>query len=422
MFSIFSELLIASFRSPSDRDSSQELWRRSSFRIPNKSGTAFRIFAGLIKRIILSEKRELASSNFKILAFDSKSSNEGFRLNFLKDQKLKAAYISREQLHSVRPRWKRLSTMLGTTILILLLRLIFFLLKRNFSPKSLALLVHEREEWKALSQVCQDQAYSEVHFFSPYEIDANFLAEILMAQGVEVIKYPSPGPLSGHNSLVVADALAISNAYQEEEINTGQITLKVKKTFPSKPENWEKFVVHKVGAQVVPKYRVAYYSSATYLREQNYSTTAYIGSEQSEIQLLKSIALFLSKQGSTLAIYLHPKEKKADSVVVENYYRELLGKGFDYDLVFEDTVLSFADVDVAVGTYSTVLFDRVYCGFKTLFYTSGIVDFPLPSSALKMLCISDINLLHESLVHQLDCPKEEIFTEDLNRYPWYGWT
>ena len=56
----------------------------------------------------------------------------------------------------------------------------------------------------------------------------------------------------------------------------------------------------------------------------------------------------------------------------------------------------FELADVGVGTMSTVLFERLLAGYKTLFYTQDMPFFPVSISNLSSICAKTEAGLHEA--------------------------
>ncbi len=42
---------------------------------------------------------------------------------------------------------------------------------------------------------------------------------------------------------------------------------------------------------------------------------------------------------------------------------------------------------------SSVLFERLLCGYKTLFYTEGMQGFPVPNSSISSVCADNYSTL-----------------------------
>jgi hypothetical protein len=61
----------------------------------------------------------------------------------------------------------------------------------------------------------------------------------------------------------------------------------------------------------------------------------------------------------------------------------------------QGTAFRFRESDIAITCYSTIIFERLYCGFKTLIKRIKEHDFPLAGSPLNRICFEDYHQLSE---------------------------
>ena len=126
--------------------------------------------------------------------------------------------------------------------------------------------------------------------------------------------------------------------------------------------------------------------------------------ELHEKKLLIYLKEFLENNKQiSLFIFLHPKEKSKDfySYVVD-FYKRSLGSEINFEIV-DRTVNashSFNMVDLGIAFSSTIMHERLFCGFKSIFFTRNNF-FPLKNSKLYPISSieksSFINLLESSL-------------------------
>ena len=97
-------------------------------------------------------------------------------------------------------------------------------------------------------------------------------------------------------------------------------------------------------------------------------------------------AFLASNKHITLVIYPHPKERKRNDLLA--HYAKLLSNCSFHIFEGENpTAWNFLEEDIAIMAYSTLLFERLALGFKTLFVSIQASNFPLPSSPLNNICI-----------------------------------
>ena len=63
------------------------------------------------------------------------------------------------------------------------------------------------------------------------------------------------------------------------------------------------------------------------------------------------------------------------------------------------------------GTMSSVLFERILSGFKTLFFTENMKSFPIPNSDIKSICAIDLITLGRLLQNTLGTNERDFFRQ-----------
>ena len=338
------------------------------------------------------------------LIVDSSEAKKENRVTYLKFKltEIDVDFLSKEFIISYTPIYIRLFIWMLGAILFLPFLIISFVHGRRVN---FALIFPESFEMALVSFFIKKYSYNKIHLFSPAEKDMNLFYLILKSKEITVYKHPSPGPLSGHNKNIACDVLCVSNFYHIEEIENN---LKESASF-SKIELWppeDAFTYSKMYLDYKQERSnvIGFYSSATWLRLQNGITENYIGLPDGEEKLLFILNQYLREHPQyKLLIFLHPKEKKhIDFKVVENYYSSFLdGVNYSFADLNYSTAKSFNRAEVAIATYSTVLFERIYCGFKTLIYPIGINDFPLANAQLSNVSSTKNEILKTLLDNSL---------------------
>ena len=253
-----------------------------------------------------------------------------------------------------------------------------------------------------------------LHYFCIYEAEANCLALLLMRAGIHVTKCPSEAPLSFSNKIVVADALAICFAYQEEERQRYAATHFVE-TFPRwVPEQTFTFLHHYLGKTIAPPPgTLGYYPSGAWKRKERGDVDRGFGYYQSEERLMKALGRYVrARPAVQLRIFLHPIEKQteADYERARSFYQEKLETcAFELMDRARSTAASFDEADVAVSVYSTVCYERIFAGFKMVFAPFYIHEFPLPGTRLEAVSARDEASLFDLLDRVLAMPTQAYF-------------
>ena len=86
-----------------------------------------------------------------------------------------------------------------------------------------------------------------------------------------------------------------------------------------------------------------------------------------------------------------------------------------------DTMISsiegFDDINIGVSLYSTLMFERIYLGFKTILAPFDYDDFPIKQSSLNQICVHNIQQLYTKLDVNLKLTTIDFFeTNHLKNY------
>ena len=248
--------------------------------------------------------------------------------------------------------------------------------------------------------------------YSAYYNQSNWLSIVAMDMGVEVIKVPSIVPLTAHFKHVIADRLFLSNPYQLDEINTlktGHIVEEYIHGIPKHACYINKYLGDKI--EHVP-FVIGYYSHASWVRVEQDHAHSEFGLPEMEEKLLRMVANYCnSREGVKLHIFTHPRERLPSYISrTQTYYRDCVPDTVDYELNMgnENSSMSFESAEIGIGTMSSVLFERLLCGFKTLFYTEGMTSFPVPGSSIRDICANDKEQLFAKIDQLFNQRKKKI--------------
>jgi len=262
-----------------------------------------------------------------------------------------------------------------------------------------------------LAYVLKKHDIKKLHFFSIYESDSNLLAYVLMKCGIYVNKIPSEVPLLFWNKIVVADSLSLCFRYQEAEIKAFSETMHVKEINQWVPESaFDLEVEYNSLDRTTAPNTIGFYSSGMWLRHE-LDILDIEDADKHEKTLLQYLFNFNLKYPQyKLEIYLHPLEKKYLSRAY-NYYTQ-----FSASPVFVDPNTSnskrFFKSDVVVSLYSTLSFERIFWGFKTIVFPLGQPDFPLPYSEFSNICPKSEIELEVKLLEALKNPTDDFFVSN----------
>jgi hypothetical protein len=263
-----------------------------------------------------------------------------------------------------------------------------------------------------------------VNFFCIYLSDANLNAWLLQKYKIEVNKIPSEVPLGFLNQEIISDSLALCFRYQNDEVKHFASGMHVKQYYNWVPETVFTNASLYVGKTFPsPGLTLGFYSSAMWLRVALGHMDFNDHAEEAEAPLCRHLGEYTQKHpGVKLQIYLHPLEKTDAATLARTrkYYDEQL-KGVPYEIANETqpTVNCFQECNLAVSVYSTVMFERLFFGYKCILHPEGLKDFPIAGSAFGNICSDSKEKLFEMLDRNLPLSADEFFiANSLHQYTW----
>lgn len=383
-----------------------------TFRFPEKATKDFlislKIYFSLLKGVFQKQKYILTGSNSNTAIFDSDLNSVGLRREYIKNLSGEdvSLIIARSELRKSTGLFSGILVFLG---LIISFPFVFFV--SVFSSNKLRAPLHILNTVEGINFVTLLSArkISKLHFFNIYENDANLLAYVLMKCGIEVNKISSEVPLQFWNRAVVADSLSLCFRYQQDEYEFFNKTMHVRKIQHWVPENSFELKKYYVKKNIATKENtIGFYSSAMWLREElgriDLKNNAYLN----EQNLFKFLLDFVNRNFAyKLIIFPHPLEK-AHLERTKAYYGQLSQHIELADLNVPNPQ-QFHKADVGVTLLSTLSYERIFWGFKTLIYPLGYDDFPIENSNFNNVCAKSERELELRLRAALDVGKDEFF-------------
>ncbi len=293
------------------------------------------------------------------------------------------------------------------------------------NAKNIALLYDEWTEAIALVRLVRKHKIKYVYFYCPYEADANALYLLLKKENVTVNKIPSPNLLAAHNQELLSDVVTLTSPCQLDELTTYKATISVGEIIKWLPEQFAAYAsVYKSMREKPASFTIGYYSHASWVRRMD-GKSSDLGDVEAEFELVPIVGNFLrANRQFRCIVFLHPKEKKKDVLpMAQKYYDEHLGtENYMFADTGESASRSFDAVNIGLGALSTILFERLFLGCKTIFYPSGIKIFPAEGSSLSAICPVSATQL-ESIILQCAEESTQTFLEkrDLRKYTIFNW-
>lgn len=279
-----------------------------------------------------------------------------------------------------------------------------------------ALHIQQLAEVTAVRHLLTANDIKVVYDNAPYLIDSNWRYVLLGDVVRDYIKLPSPGPLKTHNAITLCDTLVTTSGYHEEELpHLNDIRYKRKL-------KW--VVEHAYG--YIHRYRngslpepesktLGFYSHASWLRKAQGHRSDGLRIDQAEDTLLLFLRNYLKNNPDyTLVIFLHPREKREDTIekTKAHYTVCLNGAPFSFAPPELGTAQCFELVDIALAAFSTIVYERLFCGYKTLIGNIDIPGFPFEGSALNNICFSSSDRMADLIESCNQMSKKEFYSSN----------
>lgn len=250
--------------------------------------------------------------------------------------------------------------------------------------------------------------------FAPYLIDHNLLYLLLRERGVSVTKVPSSGPLRTHNHILLADRVALSTPYHVHEMGMLGDTFKTGEVLRWIPERALEYTgkYATADAPTPPRRTVGFYSHGGWVRAAQQHTSDGLDIHAQEEALLHVLGRFVQARPDwKLVVFPHPREKAADVVDrTRAHYRQFLPlEQVDLRLAPIPTSQQFEAADIGVAVFSTVVYERLFCGYKTRIFNLSNPDFPAQGTSLNGLCARSEDALLETIEMAAERSREDDF-------------
>ncbi len=367
-----------------------------TFRYPDKSKHSFGFFlkkyleALTCKRIMLNDAcHKYTSGDIFFYDNDSSVANEKARkghIEFFLKHPVNGSIWKDKLLAYFSLSDKFLQLLFETLLFIFLLPLTLFAEYEG----SLGMIFIEYIELVNLIKIVKKEEVNTLYYYSIYEKDSNISSIALQNMGVRVNKITSLTPLKFWNSIIVAaDKLILCDMNQLDEVDEYKSTIQVDAIEVWGPETIAGSAAHYFngGRYDTNKNVIGFYSTAAYMRAMQ-GDVDHKNSARNENLVKSYLAEYLrANRAKKLIVFPHPREKRAENKrLVEDHYNSFFnGLSFTiYDSELPSS-LCFDAVDLGIAMYSSVIYERLYFGFKCLMMP-GEEGLELPGKALSYIC------------------------------------
>lgn len=280
-----------------------------------------------------------------------------------------------------------------------------------------ALLLQEFVDAHHILQTLRQHQIRKLYCFNIFDIDTNFITWCAMQRGIEVTKIASDVPLGFLNKTILGDQLATCIQYQAEEAKYFP-EIKVKEVVNWLPEHSFKYVGNYTLPKQyeTPRQTLGFYSSGSWRRKEMGHSDPGAALAEGELALCQWIKDYAMTHPETeIKVFPHPLEKKTEEIYqrTQSHYQKLFGEIPVKIMPRESaTTLTFDQVDLAISLFSTVSYERLFMGFKSLFFIYQDNDFPIPGSNFERICVKPNAQFHERVHESLQQSRREFFDQN----------
>lgn len=283
--------------------------------------------------------------------------------------------------------------------------LLFFQLRALFQPSELS-----REYVRTVRACLLVHGYvsgsmeTAVYLFHLHRHETAFIAAYLQQRTIHVTLVSWDAPLAAHNKYLVGDTLKLCNPYQLDEFKVFQ-SLGNCKTADLQPLEKIHRLIAYYKDQPIPHLpnHIGIYTQGYWLRTKLGKTGRVQGDQwdTQERELLEVMLSYLATYPDIqLTIYPHPMERRHVHQTGDYAFYFLQNHPqIHIDFSGANSMYTFNQVGLGITIMSSVGFERVYLGFRTLFYVPYVshADFAI-ASPYNALYIRN----HESLLQAVN--------------------
>jgi len=216
------------------------------------------------------------------------------------------------------------------------------------------------------------------YIYYTHEPEVPLLCYYLLKQNIHVSAIPNANPLFMFNKVLIANRIILSLSYQKDEMNVFS-NLPFEKWSLKKLSQYYNYDITPISEE---KPKLFYYSHASWIRIREQHNIPSFNEIEMEFKALQTLKNTLKLSNFQVVICLHPKEMKESLEKRTEYYNEFFGTNFSF--FNGSSYKTFEKGSLGVGAFSSILFERIECGYKTFFIMDELKgDFPIPNSGYK---------------------------------------
>ena len=406
----------------------KSIYKSHSFRLTSSHSTDYLISLRYYKKaisLVFSKSRPLKNNNKSGVAIYSSKKYFDQTSNYINNVKRNKAQllIDRDLLGISGNSINKLILVINVTLLFPFIFLLSLILKRK---GIVALVLLEYVENTMLLINLKEDNINQLYFYNATEKDAEYSAFILMQNKVHVTKIPSEGTLTKFYKTLVCNDFALTSAYQAEEVvevlKSDDFYLDRYMIWPPTMILDNEVVFNNADIEKKNKDVIGFISAGVWRRRERNDFDIDDGHFESEDKVMELLVEFMKEHPEkTLFVYLHPCERTDEALfsrAIKFYEKYFNGVKIKFaDSYKAKTNELFQYTNLTVCAYSNANFERLYCGYKTLFAPFCLKKFATEESSLWNIAATNKDDLFELILSSLKLSASEFFEQKgLNKY------
>ena len=177
--------------------------------------------------------------------------------------------------------------------------------------------------------------------------------------------------------------------YHLDEVQKFKETIRVQRCLMWPPASAMDYVNYYDDKPILNQKTIGFFSHASWIRKAQGHAEHGRNVARAEEIILGYLNRFIQNNPEySIIIFPHPREKRDDILDrTMQFYRQRLGDArFEILSKEEATIANFHRAAIGIGAFSSIFYDRMYCGFKVLIGNIGFSDFPMRGSSLNNVC------------------------------------
>jgi hypothetical protein len=216
-----------------------------------------------------------------------------------------------------------------------------------------------------------------IYLFRIYRIETPFVAAFLMERGIVVHLVASSSPLSAHNRVLIGDSVKLCHPYQIDEFAFYQDLGACRSCELWSPETMFQLQPHYKNVTLSDHFDIiGLYTQGFRLREElgTLHPDFAAGAVRRERELLSMATAFAQEHPHIrLVIFPHPLERRHYRQSGQHQFGSLVGlPNVEMELSEASSTLQFERVGLGLTLLSSIGFERIYLGFRTIFFVSDL--------------------------------------------------